>query len=62
MTKKTKAAPSVQAIEPEAIYDVELARAVPYGRLMLRPNSKVQLKGKVVSALGDAIRAYRKAS
>jgi hypothetical protein len=41
--------------EPDALYIVQLKRAVKYGRMMLRPREEVQLKGKVCTLLADDI-------
>lgn len=59
-TAETVETVAVAAIEPEAIYKVTLARAVPYGRMMLRPQDDVRLKGKVITGLGDAVVSYEK--
>ncbi len=58
--KKPAETPAFAAIEPDAIYKVQLARAVPFGRMILRPQDEVKLKGKVVVDLGDAVTSYEK--
>jgi len=58
--KSGETAAVASAIEAEATYKVTLTRAVPYGRMMLRPQDDVRLKGKVVTALGDAVASYEK--
>lgn len=60
MAKKATPAPATPPaaateFEPEALYDVTLARAVRVGTLMLRPKDSHRIKGSVATALGDAI-------
>ncbi|BBF92353.1 hypothetical protein [Blastochloris tepida] len=61
----TTAAPAETAtaaadLDPEAEYRVKLARAVPFGALVLRPRDPVRLKGRIVAELGDAVASYEK--
>ena len=58
--KKPAETPAVATLDPDAIYRVQLARAVPYGRMILRPQDEVKLKGKVIADLGDAVASYEK--
>lgn len=58
--KKVTEAPALPAIDPDAEYSVKLSRAVPYGRMVLRPQDPVKLKGKVIAGLGDAVASYEK--
>lgn len=51
---KTKAALPA-TYEPEAEYSIEVAGAVPLGRLTLRPGMAIRVKGKVATGLGDAV-------
>jgi hypothetical protein len=39
-----------ETFEPEALYDVQLARPIRVGRTVLLPDQDVTLKGKVVEA------------
>ncbi len=59
MAKKPTPTPAPDSpIDPEAIYHVKLTRAVPFGRMMLRPQDDVRLKGKAIVALGDVVESY----
>lgn len=55
---KAKAA---SEIDPEAQYSVKLNRVVRHGILILRPRDEnIVLKGRLVEALGDAIKTFEK--
>lgn len=55
----TKTAPTPD-LDPEAEYRVKLARAVPFGAMVLRPRDPVRLKGRIVAELGDAVASYER--
>ncbi|MBB6308907.1 hypothetical protein [Xanthobacter tagetidis] len=53
--RSPKAAPARAAapadIDPAALYDVTLSRAVPVGRTLVRPGAAVRLRGDVIQRI-----------